>query len=528
MSTLLAKSPSPEYQQGCVAHGFEQLAVEGPFWWLFDTFAGCSDAFLLDSSLASTTSGRYSFLGEQPVALLRASRANPQSPPFETEIEIQRIESAGGEDFGRQPQTEKFSGDALEALRGLLAEYAVPFQEGAQARFPFLGGAVGFFGYEAGSWGGPGETVKTDETNIPDVYFAVYDRLLCHDHATKQTYASVVGRGATADAANDSTKRAMQTIREKVAAARHESERIKEFPARSSEAPPANATGEQQCCFDEASYCRAVQTVREHIQAGDIYQACMTQRFQSNLGNRDPWKLYCQLRATNPAPFGCYLQTPEFCVASASPERFLAVDRHGTAESRPIKGTRPRGKTPEQDAALQQELRDSEKDRAENVMIVDLVRNDFGRVCRFGSIDVSALLQIESYATVFQLVSTVRGQLAVPHDALDLVRATFPGGSMTGAPKIEAMKILDRLEPVRRGIYSGGIGYLDYAGSMDLNMVIRSFIIENQIASYHAGGGVVADSDPKAEYQESLDKVVALRKAFRDLEQDQPAGSSLE
>ncbi|MEC7500375.1 MAG: aminodeoxychorismate synthase component I, partial [Planctomycetota bacterium] len=273
-------------------------------------------------------------------------------------------------------------------------------------------------------------------------------------------------------------------------------------------------TGNQQSIFDETGYCDAVRTIRQHIEAGDIYQACMTQKFESDWENHDPWHLYRELRAHNPAPFACFLQTPSFQIVSASPERYLSVDRSGWAESRPIKGTRPRGDNPQHDAALRKELAESDKDQAENVMIVDLVRNDFGRVCRFGSIDVSRLMQIETYATVFQMVSTVRGQLAADRDAIDLIRATFPGGSMTGAPKIEAMKILNSLEPVCRGIYSGGIGYLDYAGAMDMNMVIRSLIIEGDQVSYHAGGGVVADSSPAAEYQESLDKVVALQTAL--------------
>jgi aminodeoxychorismate synthase component I len=272
-----------------------------------------------------------------------------------------------------------------------------------------------------------------------------------------------------------------------------------------------------ESCFDEQSYCQAVERIKDHIVAGDIYQACMTQQFRSPLEGGDAWDLYCELRELNPAPFASFLQTPNFSVVSASPERYLSVDAKGRAESRPIKGTRPRGATPDADAALRNELALSIKDRAENVMIVDLVRNDFGRVCQFQSVHVAELMAIEPYATVFQMVSTIRGQLAGHYDSLDLVRASFPGGSMTGAPKIEAMKILDQLEPGRRGIYSGAIGYLDFGGSLDLNIVIRSFVIEQDECCYGAGGAVVADSDPRAEYLESLDKIRALQHALEQL-----------
>ena len=528
MSTLLAKTPNA-HAGVCIAHGFERLELSGPFWHAFAAFKTCSHAFLLDSSVASSECGRYSFMGKQPIAVFQARRLNPQSRPFDAVMEIQRFESAGGKKYGDPPQLERISGDALETLRNLLAEYAAPFGEEAKKRFPFLGGAVGFFGYEAGSWNGPDGSIKTQsESSIPDIHFALYERVLCHDHDSGETYISVVGRGNTDQAARRASEQAMGAIRESVTAIHGNAQRGKAAPQSLRASPGVKETTTQECCFDEAGYCDAVQTVQEHIEAGDIYQACMTQRFQSDLGKHAPWNLYCHLRASNPAPFACYLHTPTFCVVSASPERYLAVDRTGWAESRPIKGTRPRGKTPQQDTALRQELIDSEKDRAENVMIVDLVRNDFGRVCRFGSINVSQLMQIESYATVFQMVSTVRGQLPEDRDGLDLVRATFPGGSMTGAPKIEAMKILDRLEPVRRGIYSGGIGYLDYAGAMDLNMVIRSFVIEEGVVSYHAGGGVVADSSPAAEYQESLDKVVALQRALDTLKQETTAKRSSE
>jgi anthranilate/para-aminobenzoate synthase component I len=224
--------------------------------------------------------------------------------------------------------------------------------------------------------------------------------------------------------------------------------------------------------------------------------------------------LYRTLRGINPAPFACFFELPELSIVGSSPERFLKLTPEGEVESRPIKGTAPRGRHSDEDEANRRALAASVKDRAENLMIVDLVRNDLGRVCQTGSVHVPDLMAIESYASVFQMVSTIRGRLRPDRDVLDLVRATFPPGSMTGAPKIAAMRLLDRLESVRRAIYSGAIGYLDARGGADLSVVIRTLFTRGDRAYLHAGGGIVADSDPVAEYDESLDKLRALFRAL--------------
>ena len=261
--------------------------------------------------------------------------------------------------------------------------------------------------------------------------------------------------------------------------------------------------------FTKDEYCAAVQKCRDHIFAGDVFEVCLTQQMEMDLPG-DPWELFGILREINPAPFAAWLQFPGFQVASASPERFLSLDSDRIAESRPIKGTRPRGATAQEDKRLREELASSAKDRAENVMIVDLVRNDLGRVAEIGSVTVPELQIIEQYATVFQMVSTVRARLRADRDCFDLIRACFPGGSMTGAPKIEAMKIIDDLEPVKRGVYSGAIGHIGFDGTMDLSIVIRSIVCKDGRATFGVGGAVVADSDPAAEYQETLDKARAL------------------
>jgi anthranilate/para-aminobenzoate synthase component I len=231
----------------------------------------------------------------------------------------------------------------------------------------------------------------------------------------------------------------------------------------------------------------------------------------------DPWLLYRALRRINPAPFACYLELPGVVVVGSSPERFLRVGADRRVESRPIKGTRPRGRQAAEDAANRAALERSAKDRAENLMIVDLVRNDLGRVCETGSVAVPELMALEEYASVFQMVSTVTGRLREDCDALDLVRATFPPGSMTGAPKIAAMRLLGRLEPVRRGVYSGAIGYLDVRGGADLSVVIRTLLLRGGRAYLHTGGAVVADSDPRDEWRETLDKARPLLAALDEM-----------
>jgi para-aminobenzoate synthetase component 1 len=260
-------------------------------------------------------------------------------------------------------------------------------------------------------------------------------------------------------------------------------------------------------------YIKAVAAAREYICAGDIFQVNLSQRFEADL-NIPPYELYQRLRRINPAPFASYLNFDDVSVVSASPERFLKI-RGDWVETRPIKGTRPRGKSGAEDKALAQELLSSAKDRAENVMIVDLERNDLGRVSRYGTVKVTELAILETYPTVFHLTSTVVGRLSPGKSRIDLLKATFPGGSITGAPKVRAMEIIDELEPTRRSVYTGSIGYLSFDGGMDLNIVIRTFVIKGSKAYFQVGGGIVYDSEPEAEYQETLDKARALIQALQ-------------
>jgi len=261
------------------------------------------------------------------------------------------------------------------------------------------------------------------------------------------------------------------------------------------------------------AYGRAFRRIHDYIRNGDCYQVNLAQRFAA-AASGDPWLAYQALRVINPAPFSAYLSTPYAQILSASPERFLKV-QNGRVETRPIKGTRPRAGHPRLDAELVEALRQSEKDRAENVMIVDLLRNDLSKNCALGSVKVPRLFEVESFATVHHLVSTVTGELEPGRDALDLLRGCFPGGSITGAPKLRAMQIIEELEPHRRGVYCGAIGYIGFDGNMDLNIAIRTLVYSGGVIRCSAGGGIVADSRLEDEYQETFDKAAAMLKLLQ-------------
>jgi para-aminobenzoate synthetase component 1 len=267
--------------------------------------------------------------------------------------------------------------------------------------------------------------------------------------------------------------------------------------------------------FTQPGYETAVQRVIDYILAGDIFQANLSQCLQTRLpSGLTGFNLYRRLRKVNPAPFAAFVRFDDIEIVSASPERFLKLQQ-GRIETCPIKGTRPRGATPQADQALAAELLASEKDRAENVMIVDLLRNDLSRVCRDGSVNVPRLCELETFATVFHLVSTVTGELLPGKTAVDLLRACFPGGSITGAPKIRAMEIIAELEPTQRGPYCGSIGYIGFDGSMDTSITIRTYGIKDGIVTFQAGGGIVADSRPADEYEETVAKARALIRALK-------------
>ena len=477
------------------------LKLALPFWRYGGMFGPESSAFLLDSAMDPGRLGRYSFLGGDPSALLTARRL--AGPGLSMTLTLTTWRKPDGTRLD-SPLVREWSGDPFTALRELQNEYRPEILEETPPGGRFQSGLVGYFGYETGYAIEALPDTGEDDLQLPDLAFMVVDEVLCHDHSTGETTLSIIDRGDV-----DSVLQDWKT-------------RLATFEASPGTGGMASGAPDVRAHFTKEEYCAAVQKCRDHIFAGDVFEVCLTHRLEMDLpGN--PWDLYSILRKINPAPFAAWLQFPGFQVVSASPERFLRLNHDRIAESRPIKGTRPRGADPTEDKQLRDELENSRKDRAENVMIVDLVRNDLGRVAEIGSVEVPELQTIEEYATVFQMVSTVRARLREDRDSFDLVRACFPGGSMTGAPKIEAMKIIDAIEPVKRGIYSGAIGYFDHSGVMDLSIVIRTIVCQDGRATFGVGGAVVADSDPDDEYQETLDKAKALIAAVRALAADKEA-----
>jgi para-aminobenzoate synthetase component I len=464
---------------------------------------------LLDSARDPDRLGRFSFLAADPSIVVIAKDGQT------------RIESQSG-----QPAC-TVSDDPLLTVRELLA----PFRTQALSDLPpFQGGAAGYIGYDYGAWLERLPRPRFDDLAIPDVVLGLYDWVISWDHRVGRAW--LVSTGAPESEPDARAQRALarlDAIQRQLRAPR------RGVGSRPSAPPPIGRAGDVDASrvspsvfpgvfpvpghsrlwssFSHEAYVQAVAHVREYILAGDIFQANLSQRFEAAWAG-DPYSLYRQLRRINPAPFAAYFETPGFAVVSASPERFIRVDVGGTVETRPVKGTTPRGISPEHDAHLGRALTQSEKDRAENLMIVDLLRNDLSRTCRAGSVRVPELFALEHYATVHHLVSTVVGELQPGTDAIDVLRAAFPGGSITGAPKVRAMQIIAELEPSRRGVYCGALGYLSGTGAADTSIIIRTYLVRDRHAYFSAGGGIVADSDPEAEYGETLDKARALIKAL--------------
>ena len=463
----------------------------------------------LDSGGAAARLARYSFLTADPVAVVRSKGAR-----------VERVTLPAGGTVA-EPVAEPFtSGDVLEALRETMGDEAgVPPIEGLP---PFQGGAAGFLAYDWGEVLEPSVTPpRHDDLALPDAVLGVYDWVIAWDH--EQRRAWIVSTGLPEREPDARARRAagrLEQVRSILAGspraaprAPRPAPRVPRAPSHPVEHPQVSPALGLRSSFTRDGYLAAVARVREYILAGDIFQANLSQRLEAPL--REPaWDFYARLRAQNPAPFAAFLDFPEALVVSASPERFLSVDTGGAVETRPIKGTRPRGFGPEHDAALGRALEESEKDRAENLMIVDLLRNDLSRVCAPGTVRVPELFTLERHPTVHHLVSTVVGTLAPGNDALHLLRAAFPGGSITGAPKVRAMQIIAELEPSRRGVYCGAIGYWSVTGALDTSIVIRTSVVVGDTVYFSVGGGIVADSDPESEYRETLDKAAATIRAL--------------
>ncbi len=478
---------------------------------IFTIFKDEDNSFILDSAMDEKKLGRYSFISSNPFKVLKYKNTT-ENP--------------------------------LDNLQNELNKYKVE----NNTHLPFVGGAVGYLSYDLGNYIEKLPRTAVDDTDVYDLYFGLYDWVIVVDHLENKTYI------ATPDLDIKKEEEIIKYVEKKINNATligidsicYEEKEVEKIRLKSN--------------FTKKEFEDAVRKVQDYIKQGDIYQANLTQRF-SGKTTLSSYELYRDLRRFSPAPFGAFLNFEYSNILSNSPERFIkCIDNK--VETRPIKGTRPRGKNKEEDLKLQEELRNSEKDRAELLMIVDLERNDIGRISKIGSVKVPEknkeedlklqeelrnsekdraellmivdlerndigriskigsvkvpeLFVIEPYANVNHLVATVVGELDDDKDCIDAIKATFPGGSITGAPKIRAMEIIDELEPTQRNVYTGSIGYIGFNGDMDLNIAIRTIIKQDDNVYFQVGGGMTWDSNPEDEYQETLDKAQSIMKALR-------------
>jgi para-aminobenzoate synthetase component 1 len=465
----------------------EELTPAPEPWAVARRLADLPHLLFLDSADRHPARGRYSFVTADPADWLVDSTRDPGYP------------------------------DPFAELNRRLAAFPVPTLPGLP---PFQGGVAGLFGYglqhAVERIGRP----RFDEFRVPDLAVGVYDWVIAWDHAAVRAWVISTGFPEGRERAGRRLRDVRDCLRgdgppvfptSPPGGRRWTDQRsvpteslARQFPLRAR--PGVTST------FDHDSYLAAVHRAVEYVHAGDCFQVNLSQRLLSRL-TEDPLDLYGRLRERNPAPFAGYFDLGDFAVASASPERFLKVT-DGEVETRPIKGTRPRGRTPAAERERIAELAASPKDRAENVMIVDLLRNDLGRVCAYGTVRVPRVCEVETFRYVHHLVSEVRGRLTLGKTPADLLRACFPGGSVTGAPKVRAMEIIAELEPTARGPYCGSLGYLGFDGAMDTSILIRTFTAGRGWVQFPVGGGVVADSDPEREYEETLHKAEGLLRAL--------------
>lgn len=431
---------------------------------LFARIAHRPWAVYLDSGWPGSHYGRYDILAAEPFITISTQGE-------QTEVRENQSVSVTDE-------------DPFLVLKSILKRF------GTEAtHLPFAGGAIGYFAYDLARRLESLPEQAMDAERMPEMAVGIYDWAAVFDHHAGRAW--LVGQGHDARTAQQWPELLRLLSSDETA-----------------ETGVFEVKGQVRSNMDEASYGIAFDRIKRYIADGDCYQVNLAQRFSVE-AQGDPWSAYRQLRQFSPAPFSAYFNTPDAQILSASPERFLRVE-DGRVETKPIKGTRPRSTDPVQDKAYADALQSSLKDRAENVMIVDLLRNDIGKNCAVGSVRADKLFELESFANVHHLVSTVTGALAPGRDALDLLRGCFPGGSITGAPKLRSMEIIEELEPHRRGVYCGAIGYIGFDGNMDTNIAIRTAVYSNGIIRFWAGGGIVADSEMQKEYRETLDKASGM------------------
>ena len=467
---------------------------------LYPAFSG-RGSILFESVKGPETIARHSFITFEPYACLLVKDG------------LMEIEWGGK----RAISSKK---DPLRRFSEIVGAYR---QKPAPGLPPFQGGAAGLFCYDFARYleAFPDESFcPPDELGLPEACFFMADRMLAFDHVQREAwgvvcpgarrpafafgYADQAGQSADWPAEYDEALEALERIFERATGARPEG----------AAGPLIGGEIDIEHEMTERQYTEMVGRAKEYIAAGDIFQANLSLRVRARIGQADPWGVYCLLRGINPSPFAAFMDFGDFHIAGSSPERLVKLGG-GVVETRPIAGTRPRGKDAQEDLALRAELLLNEKEKAEHIMLIDLERNDIGRVARYGSVEVNEFMTTEDYSHVMHIVSNVRGRLADGKGMFDCLRATFPGGTITGVPKVRCMEIINELEPARRGPYTGSAGYFGFSGAMDMNIIIRTFLIKEGTAYVQAGAGIVADSVAGREYRESLKKAEALLLALK-------------
>jgi len=460
------------------------LSVSIPPYLLFQAFKEDPAPFFLDSGNDYKELGAYSYMGSSPFL---------EATAYPDHLELV------WPNLSQRDQTPLQRSESLNFLNNSHRKYHVP-----HSPFPFSGGAVGFLSYDLKNDIELLSKFAKDDLNLPLWRFAWYDGIVIYDHDRCEYWITACGIDEDGTCHSELAHARIQRLEQTLYSFVKEQLAVQEA-LDTSEAFPYSTINPS---VTREQYLSDLQRVIDYIYAGDIYQANLTQRFSVDWEG-DAWNLYSQLHRQNPAPFAAFLPYPDFQVLCSSPERFIRIQSDGQIETRPIKGTRPREESPSADQLQAVELQNSLKDRAELTMIIDLERNDLGRICRFGTVKVPDLIRLEKYPTVWHLVSTITGQLLPGLKPSDILRAVFPGGSITGAPKIRAMEIIEEMEPHTRGLYTGSIGYMGFDGAWDFNIVIRTILLKDGKAFIHVGGGIVADSKPEDEYNETLDKAKA-------------------
>ena len=459
--------------------GRRKISVTAPVGWQspFEAYQKVyvPNSFLLESVSGPMRIARYSIIGLEPHTIFRAKGSR-----------IRIVDSAG---------EHLVVGDPFEVLRRLCAEFAV------RSSRRFCGGAVGYFGYDMGRFIEALPNLAADDIDLPDAVWFFCSRFIVFDHALKTAEAIVFvdadgSPGAAYRAADEVIKKLVETL---------------EKPPPLIRAGVGGRRTNWDSNFSKNLFTQAVRDAKEYIMAGDIYQVNLSQRLMASTVS-SPLAIYSILRELNPSPFAGFFDFGDWHLVGCSPERLVKLEG-SSVQTRPIAGTIRRGRSDVEDNRLRGQLTVDIKERAEHIMLVDLERNDLGRVCRFGSVKVDELTVTESYSHVTHIVSNVVGRLRSDRDGFDLIKAAFPGGTITGCPKVRAMEIIEELEPVRRGPYTGSMGYIGFNGNLDLNIIIRTLVIKDGLAYVQAGAGIVADSDPEREYYETLYKAEALVQA---------------